>query len=141
VSNFAGTGVSGFSGDNGPALQAQLSGPSDVAFDGSGALYIADGGNAKIRRVQPGVPCSISLSPAAVVHDSGSLAGSFDITAAQNCSYTITSSATFIHVSGPANGQGGMSVPYSVDMNTGTTARSGAVTIATEGAATVINVY
>jgi hypothetical protein len=39
----AGNGKVGFSGDGGPAVDAELSGVSDLAFSPSGALYIADG--------------------------------------------------------------------------------------------------
>ncbi|MBI4468085.1 MAG: hypothetical protein HY650_02055 [Acidobacteria bacterium] len=50
ITRFAGTGVSGTTGDNGPALQATLQAPNWLQFsNGSGALYIA-GGN-RIRRV------------------------------------------------------------------------------------------
>ena len=51
ITTFAGTGEAGFSGDGGPAAQAQLSRPFDVAADGRGNLYIADAGNNRIRRV------------------------------------------------------------------------------------------
>src|SRR5271170_3529333 len=43
ISTFAGTGTSGYSGEGGPALQAQLSQPLDLAFDANGNLYVADG--------------------------------------------------------------------------------------------------
>jgi sugar lactone lactonase YvrE len=49
----AGAGVAGFAGDGGPALSAQLSGPSGVATAGDGSLYIADTRNHRIRRVSP----------------------------------------------------------------------------------------
>jgi sugar lactone lactonase YvrE len=49
----------GFSGDNGPATQAQLSGPQTLALDGSGNLYIADQGNNRIREVSQGVITTI----------------------------------------------------------------------------------
>ncbi len=42
-STFAGTGTPGYAGEGGPAIQAQLSRPSDLAFDAAGNLYIADG--------------------------------------------------------------------------------------------------
>ena len=51
ITTIAGTGESGFSGDSGPAVEAQLSTPSGVAVDGSDNLYIADTGNNRIRRV------------------------------------------------------------------------------------------
>jgi DNA-binding CsgD family transcriptional regulator/sugar lactone lactonase YvrE len=43
----------GYSGDDGPAISAQLSQPEDVAVDPSGFLYIADYNNQAIRRVDP----------------------------------------------------------------------------------------
>ena len=51
ATTVAGTGTSGFSGDGGPATDAQLNRPQGVALDASGNLYIADAGNGRIRRV------------------------------------------------------------------------------------------
>src|SRR5215467_7947176 len=48
---FAGNYIQGFSHEGGPAIDAALSVPSDIAFDTSGNLYIADTGNARIRKV------------------------------------------------------------------------------------------
>jgi len=53
ITTVAGTGAAGNSGDGGPAIEAQLSGPSSVTVDGSGNLYIADTGNQRVRRVTP----------------------------------------------------------------------------------------
>jgi uncharacterized protein (TIGR03437 family) len=53
ATSFAGTGESGFSGDNGPAGQAVLSWPFGVAADRSGNVYIADTFNSRVRRVSP----------------------------------------------------------------------------------------
>jgi len=51
ITTVAGNGKRGYSGDGGPAVMAQLSGPHGLAVDGSGNLYIADAWNHRIRRV------------------------------------------------------------------------------------------
>jgi uncharacterized protein (TIGR03437 family) len=50
----AGNSQPGFSGDGGPATQARLNNPSGVAVDNEGNLYIADAGNARVRKVDTG---------------------------------------------------------------------------------------
>jgi sugar lactone lactonase YvrE len=52
-STVAGNGSSGFSGDGGPAIAAQLRRPVSVALDKSGSLFISDSGNNRIRKVTP----------------------------------------------------------------------------------------
>ena len=51
MSTYAGTGQPGFSGDGGPASEAQLNGPYDLAIDDAGNLYFVDYENSRIRRV------------------------------------------------------------------------------------------
>lgn len=51
VTRFAGTGLAGYRGDNVEARFTRLSGPSDVAVDAQGIVYIADTENHRIRAV------------------------------------------------------------------------------------------
>ncbi|MBW3625319.1 MAG: SMP-30/gluconolactonase/LRE family protein [Armatimonadetes bacterium] len=53
ITTVAGSGQEGYAGDGGPALQARLNGPHDVAVDGKGNLYIAGAGNHRVRKISP----------------------------------------------------------------------------------------
>lgn len=51
ISTIAGTGTAGYSGDGGAATAARLNAPAGIAVDSSGAIYIADTSNQRIRKV------------------------------------------------------------------------------------------
>jgi sugar lactone lactonase YvrE len=51
ISTTAGTGVVGYTGDNGAATSATLAYPSGVAYDASGNLFLADANNHVVREV------------------------------------------------------------------------------------------
>jgi uncharacterized protein (TIGR03437 family) len=51
IATVAGNGTSGFSGDGGPAINAQMAGSNGVAVDGEGNLFIADHNNNRVRKV------------------------------------------------------------------------------------------
>jgi len=51
ITTVAGTGEAGYSGDGSPGHEAGLSGPSGLAVDVDGTLYIADTFNGRIRKV------------------------------------------------------------------------------------------
>jgi trimeric autotransporter adhesin len=59
ISTIAGTGIAGFSGDNGPPAQAQLAYPAGLAFDSGGALYICDSQNNRVRRIMAGTIATV----------------------------------------------------------------------------------
>lgn len=51
IQTVAGNGISGWSGDGGPATAASLAAPDGVAVDTAGNIYIADTGTHRIREV------------------------------------------------------------------------------------------
>jgi hypothetical protein len=55
INTFAGNGSFGFGGDGGPATSAKLAGPTGVAADSSGNVYISDTFNERIRQVTGGI--------------------------------------------------------------------------------------
>lgn len=78
IIRVAGTGVAGFSGDGGPATEAQLNQPHSIFFDADGHLLICDIGNHRIRRLdgQTGVITTwAGTGERALTPDSAPLAG------------------------------------------------------------------
>jgi len=51
ITTVAGHGTPDYSGDGGLAIHAQLNGIYDIAVDQAGNIYIADGGNNRIRKI------------------------------------------------------------------------------------------
>ena len=54
IATISGTGVPGFSGENVAPATAPLNDPSGVAVDPAGHIYLADAGNSRVRRIDPG---------------------------------------------------------------------------------------
>ncbi len=59
IHTVAGTGLSGFSGDNGPADSAKISYPENVVLDKCGNLYIMDFNNKRVRKVTFDTSCHL----------------------------------------------------------------------------------
>ncbi|MFF5637957.1 RICIN domain-containing protein [Streptomyces sp. NPDC012825] len=53
ISTVVGTGTAGFSGDGGPAAAARLNLPMGVALDSTGALYVSEYHNNRVRKITP----------------------------------------------------------------------------------------
>src|SRR6185312_6498559 len=51
ITTIAGTGTPGFSGDNGPAIDAQIRTGKGLAADSSGNIYFCDTTNQRIRKI------------------------------------------------------------------------------------------
>lgn len=56
ITTIAGSGASGFSGDNWSATAAQFNQPTGVAIAADGNVYVSDYNNRRIRRIQPALP-------------------------------------------------------------------------------------
>jgi len=60
----AGNGQAGATGDNGSALDASLNSPAGLSTDSQGAIYVADAGNGRVRRIYRGVITTYGNIPA-----------------------------------------------------------------------------
>ena len=67
ITTVAGTGRSGYGGDDGPAGAARLTNPRGVTIDAQGNLYVADTFNSAVRLITPDivVPSGPNVSPVA----------------------------------------------------------------------------
>lgn len=77
IATIAGTGTAGFSGDGGPAVEADLTAPTGVSAAGHTVL-IADNGNARIRSVSSGGTIATIAGSGPVSEDPDVLARSVD---------------------------------------------------------------
>ncbi|MBZ5609162.1 MAG: hypothetical protein LAP38_12945 [Acidobacteriia bacterium] len=71
LTRVAGNSTNGFSGDNGPAVNAQLYRPNGLALDSAGSLYIADTNNRRIRKVSNGIITTVAGNGASGVSGDG----------------------------------------------------------------------
>ena len=75
ISTIAGTGVAGFSGDDGLATAAQLNTPNGIALGANGDLLICDQGNNRLRKINfSGVVSTIAGTGIAGLSGNGGLA-------------------------------------------------------------------
>ena len=111
ATTFAGSGSYGFSGDNGPAIAAQLggdpeeNGPSGIAVDSTGNVYIADTYNGCIRRVSNGVITTAGGSNGILLSDPTFItldsAGALYISDPSNTTGSATASGKLLTASSP----------------------------------------
>ncbi|HEY6392207.1 MAG TPA: hypothetical protein VIX89_13060 [Bryobacteraceae bacterium] len=145
ITTIAGNGSAGYSGDGGPAVNAQLNYPSQLARDSSGKIYFVDQYNNTIRVLTP-VPinpppnCSYTVTPIAdpsfsafnssLLFGSAGAAAMFSVTTAAGCSWNAVANASFITLTGSGPIYGSRQVAYSVAPNMTATVKTGTITIA-----------
>jgi sugar lactone lactonase YvrE len=100
ITTFAGTGISGYSGDNGAATSAKLNDVRGIAVDASGYIYIGDFSNNRVRKVTLATGIittlvSVNNPEALTVDTSGNV---FVVSPSDNIvyKYTISSSALIV---------------------------------------------
>ncbi len=80
ITTFAGSSTQGYSGDWGPATDAELSYPYGVCSDASGNIYIADYNNARVRVVKTnGIITTIAGTGFPAYYGDGGLAADAEI--------------------------------------------------------------
>jgi uncharacterized protein (TIGR03437 family) len=73
IATILGGNAPGYSGDNGPAGNAQINSPSGLALDSAGDLYVADTGNNAVRIL---APAGFGLTISRVANSASNLSGS-----------------------------------------------------------------
>ncbi len=130
ITTVAGGGSSGL-GDNGPATNAQLSGPGNIAVDAAGNLYIADVGNNRIRVLSPtGSSCTYSVSPTTLQASASGGNLTVGIRTAASCPWAVSGLPAWITASAASSGPGSASVTLAVFPNNSGATLSATVLIA-----------
>ena len=109
ITTVAGNGAEGYSGDGGPATNAEFYYPVGVAVDASGNLFIADNNNQRIREVV----FSTAHTPTLVLSNvNGANAGSYDVVVSSPYGSVTSSVVTLVVASNSLDvlGTGGQEV-------------------------------
>jgi sugar lactone lactonase YvrE len=91
ITTIAGTGTQGFSGDNGPAINANIDSPTGLAVDSASNLYLADTHNHRIRRIDAKTSTITTIAGTGIPGFSGDNAAATSATLALPHGLTIDS--------------------------------------------------
>ncbi len=128
ITTVAGNGTPGLSGDNGPAVNAQVGAPNSLAVDGKGRVYISDGDINWIRMLTAAGPlCTPSASPDAFSPPAAG--GSITVAVQSSCSWAVEGLPPWIVYAGNAVGSGSASIDLAIAVNSGP-ARSAVISVA-----------
>jgi IPT/TIG domain/Putative Ig domain len=109
IYTIAGDGNAGFSGEHGPASEAELYDPDGLVVDGAGDLLVSDTGNNRVRLVASGAaraaaPVFTAASPPATALAGSHLEYTFSATGQPAPTYTLAPGApSWLHID-PASG-------------------------------------
>jgi hypothetical protein len=76
--------------------------------------------------------CAYSVSPGEAAFDFHAASGAALVTTSPGCAWTAVTSSAFVHLTGATSGSGSGTVPYTVDANGASVARSGLIMIGGE---------
>ncbi len=88
-----------------------------------------DVGTATFNITQAGFSCSYTLNPTSASFTLSGGSGSFTVTASSACSWTASTTASWINLSAGASGSGSGTVSYTVDANSTSSSRTGTITV------------
>jgi uncharacterized protein (TIGR03437 family) len=130
ITTVAGENGPGFAGDGGFAPSVQFNGPTGLAVDARGNLFVVDAGNLRIRKLTVVAPgCRFELGAADALAPPGGVDGSVAVTTTPECAWTAASNVSWIKLTAGAANTGSGTVRYNVAPNAGGL-RTGAVNIA-----------
>lgn len=114
-----------------PATSGFFSLPSSGTYTiQASAFALGTGGSYTLSLTGPSVSCTYGISPINNTVGAGGGSGSVGVTTQSGCSWTAASNAPWISVTSGGSGSGSGTVNYSVAAYTGTSPRSGTITIA-----------
>ncbi len=98
----AGRGFAGFGGDGGPAREAILNQPTGLAF-GAGVLYLADGGNNRVRAIALGDSTITTVAGAGTPGFAGDGGPATEALLDSPSALTVTSNAAVLYIADTGN--------------------------------------
>ncbi len=130
LTQVAGGQGRGYSGDNGPALNAKLGQPEHIAADAAGNVYFSETINRVIRKLTPAAAsCTYSVSPATWNPASTGAMQAFQIQTSAGCPWAVTGLPVWITNTGGTTGAGPATVTLRAAANFGGS-QSAQITIA-----------
>ncbi|MEQ1886904.1 MAG: BACON domain-containing carbohydrate-binding protein [Bryobacteraceae bacterium] len=126
ITTIGGTGIAGYGGDGGAAINATFDTPQGISVDPYGRVLVADANNNAIRALA--LPCNYTIAQTlSSTSAGGPLALAIQTTPV--CSWSVSGLPAWITIPGAASGTGTTTVSLQVAANTGV-ARSATINVA-----------